>query len=165
MQSNRIKRSRTVLLGLALLTSPLQAAEGVRDQGAKAPGKPVEITVYRSPTCGCCGKWLDHMKKNGFAVKDIKTEDMAGIKKQFGVPEKLQSCHTAVVGTYVVEGHVPAADVRGLLEKRPDAAGLAVPGMPSGTPGMEMGGRKDPFEVVEFDKKGNTRTFHEYSSY
>lgn len=160
-----MKRSMSILLALTFLAGPLQAAESVWDRNPPVLKKPVDMTVYRSPTCGCCGKWLEHMKKNGFTVKDIKTEDMAGIKKQYGVPENLQSCHTALVNGYVVEGHVPASDVGELLKKRPDAAGLTVPGMPSGTPGMEMGGRKDPFAVLEFDKQGNTRVFHDYRSY
>jgi hypothetical protein len=124
---------------------------------------PVEMTVYRSPTCGCCGKWLEHMKQDGFVVKDIQTEDMDAIKRQHGVPDNLKSCHTALVGGYVVEGHVPASDIRSLLEKKPAVVGVGVPGMPAGTPGMEMGGRKDPFAVVQFDKNGQATVFHDYS--
>jgi hypothetical protein len=160
-----MQRSKAILLALALLAGPLQAEESGWDRGAPALDKPVDMTVYRSPSCGCCGRWLEHMKKNGFVVKDIKTEDMAGIKKKYGVPENLQSCHTALVGGYVVEGHVPAADVAELLKRHPKAAGLTVPGMPTGTPGMEMGGGKDPFAVLEFDKQGKTRVFHDYRSY
>ena len=122
-----------------------------------------EMTVYRSPTCGCCGKWLEHMKQNGFKVKDVLTEDMDSIKRQQGVPDNLKSCHTAVVGGYRVEGHVPASDVRDLLEKKPAVSGISVPGMPVGTPGMEMGGRKDPYAVVQFDKSGEPAVFHDYS--
>ena len=124
---------------------------------------PVEMTVYRSPTCGCCGKWLEHMKQDGFVVKDIQTEDMDAIKRQHGVPDNLKSCHTALVGGYVVEGHVPASDIRSLLEKKPAVVGVGVPGMPAGTPGMEMGGRKDPYAVVQFDKNGQATVFHDYS--
>jgi hypothetical protein len=124
---------------------------------------PVEMTVYRSPTCGCCGKWLEHMKQDGFLVKDIQTEDMDAIKRQHGVPDNLKSCHTALVGGYVVEGHVPASDIRSLLEKKPAVVGVSVPGMPAGTPGMEMGGRKDPYAVVQFDKNGQATVFHDYS--
>jgi hypothetical protein len=162
-----MKYFKAIMLAAAVSASPVQAAERTQGQAAPAPvpETPVEITVYRSPTCGCCGKWLEHMKKNGFIVKDIKTEEMDKIKQQYGVPKNLQSCHTGVVDGYVIEGHVPAADVRDLLKKRPDAAGLAVPGMTVGTPGMEMGGKKDPFDVVEFDKQGHARTFHEYRSY
>jgi hypothetical protein len=159
-------RFKTIGLLLAVPPAlPLPAAESVWDRGAPALYKPVEITVYRSPTCTCCGKWLEHMKRHGFAVEDIQTEAMAGIKKRHGVPDKLQSCHTAVIGTRVVEGHVPAADVRAFLEQGSDKTGLSVPGMPSGTPGMEMGGPKDPFAVLEFDRQGHPRVFHDYRSY
>ena len=127
-----------------------------------AVSSPIEMTVYRSPTCTCCGRWLEHMKQNGFAIKDIQTEDMDAIKRQQGVPDALQSCHTALVGGYVVEGHVPAQDVRSLLDKKPAVLGLSVPGMPAGTPGMEMGGRKDPYAVVQFDKSGKVTVFHDY---
>ncbi len=161
-----MKRFEGMLLAAALLSSSVQAGEAVGGQAGSASGKPLEITVYRSPTCGCCGKWLEHMKNNGFIVKDIEIEDMDKIKSQYGVPENLRSCHTAIVDGYVIEGHVPAADVLDLLKQKPkEAAGLAVPGMTVGSPGMEMGGRKDPFDVVEFDKKGNARVLHEYRSY
>lgn len=153
----------TMLLAAAVLVSPAWAGS-VWDQG-KPLDKPVEATVYRSPTCGCCGLWLKHMKQQGFIIKDIKTEAMDKIKAEAGVAETLRSCHTALIDGYVVEGHVPAADVKDLLAKRPAVAGLAVPGMVSGTPGMEMGGRKDPFTVVEFDKKGGSRPFHDYRAY
>jgi hypothetical protein len=138
---------------------------------AQAPAPPAAkpsqaMTVYRSPTCSCCGKWIEHVKAQGFTVEDIKSGDMDQVKDRLGVPEALRSCHTASVGGYVVEGHVPAADILDLLKQKPkDAAGLAVPGMPAGTPGMEMGGRKDPFDVVEFDKQGKTRVRHEYRNY
>jgi hypothetical protein len=152
-------------LALALLAGPLQAAQSVWDKGAPVLDKPVEMTVYRSPTCGCCGKWVDHMKKNGFAVRDIVTEDMDKLKGERGVPKELQSCHTALVGGYVVEGHVPAADVADLLKKKPQTVGLTAPGMPMGSPGMDMGGAKAPFDVLEFDKSGKTQVFHGHPSY
>ncbi len=146
-----------LLLASSLFT-PLYAAT-VPEAGKK----PVEMTVYRSPTCSCCGKWLEHMKQDGFVVKDIKTDDMDGIKRQHGVPDHLKSCHTALGGGYVIEGHVPASDIRALLEKKPAVAGISVPGMPAGTPGMEMGGRNDPYAVVQFDKSGQATVFHDYS--
>lgn len=157
----------TIAIGLALasLAGPLQAAQSVWDKGAPVLDKPVEMTVYRSPTCGCCGKWVEHMKKNGFAVKDVVTEDMDTLKGERGVPKELQSCHTALVGGYVVEGHVPAADVADLLKQKPPTAGLTAPGMPMGSPGMEMGGAKAPFDVLEFDKRGKTQVFHGHSAY
>jgi hypothetical protein len=102
------------------------------------------------------------MKKNGYTVKDIQTQDMPAIKQQHGVPAELASCHTAIVNGYVVEGHVPVADVNDLLKKKPVTQGIAVPGMPMGTPGMEMGSKKDPYAVVQFDKNGKATVFHDY---
>lgn len=144
------------LPGVAHAKAPVPAAAN--------PAPP--MTVYRSPTCGCCGKWIEHIKAQGFKVEDIQSGDMDQVKDRLGVPEPLRSCHTASVGGYVVEGHVPAADILDLLKQKPkDATGLAVPGMPAGTPGMEMGGRKDPYDVVEFDKQGKTRVRHAYRNY
>ncbi len=158
-------RLKAIVLLLALPAWALQAAESPWDRGAPVLDKPLNITVYRSPACTCCGKWLEHMKKHGFIIQDIQTEDMTSIKKQNGVPDTLQSCHTALIGARVVEGHVPAADVREFLKQDSGGSGIAVPGMPSGTPGMEMGARKDPFSVLEFDQRGNTRVFHNYRFY
>jgi len=127
-----------------------------------AADEPVEITVYRSPTCGCCGKWIDHMKQNNFNVKDNIVDDMESIKAKYGVPKELASCHTAIVDGYVVEGHVPAADVMKLLKTKPKVTGLAVPGMVTGSPGMEMGGRVDPYDVMSFDKEKHFQIFNHY---
>ena len=143
------------LLAILMLLSPFT-------QAAPKAAKPVEVTVHRSPSCTCCGKWMAHMRQNGFTIKEIQTEDLAAIKQQHGVTEPLQSCHTALVGGYVVEGHVPAADIRALLDKKPAVAGLSVPGMPVGTPGMDMGGRQDPYAVMQFDKAGKLNVFHDY---
>ena len=125
-------------------------------------GKPVDIVVYRSPTCECCGKWLEHLKKNNFTVKDIVTDDVQAIKDKYGVSETMASCHTAIVDGYVIEGHVPAEDIMNLLKTKPKIVGIAVPGMPSGTPGMEMGGRKDAYDVMSFDKENHYEIFHHY---
>lgn len=160
-----MKFLRLMLLTVVLSPFSIRAEESVWHKGVPVLENPVEMTVYRSPTCGCCGKWLEHMKKHGFTVRDIKSNDMDRIKKELGVPENLQSCHTALVNGYVVEGHVPAADIQKLLQAKPEAAGLAVPDMPAGTPGMEMGGKKDPFAVLLFDKKGRVSTFQEYRFY
>lgn len=130
-----------------------------------------ELTVYRSPSCNCCGHWVEHMQAAGFAVEDVVTDDMEAIKAQYGVPEALASCHTALVAGYVIEGHVPAADVRRLLSDRPAVLGIAAPGMPVGSPGMETGDgpsgpvfdhRVDPYTVVSFTKTGETATFAEH---
>ncbi len=117
-----------------------------------------DIVVYKSPTCGCCSKWIDHMKANGFTVEAHNSPDMQPIKQQIGVPPNLQSCHTAVVDGYVIEGHVPADVVARILTEKPAIKGLAVPGMPMGSPGME-GSRKDAYDVVTFDQDGRTTVY------
>lgn len=121
------------------------------------------VTAYRSPTCGCCGGWSEHMQAQGFQVKDQVTEDLEAIKQRFNVPTKLTSCHTAVVGGYVIEGHVPAADIRRLLTEKPDVIGIAVPGMPLGSPGMEAGDLKEPYTVFSFNENGQIGVFNEYT--
>ena len=143
-----MKRVKILLSAILLATSLAgQAEETVADK---------EMTVYRSPTCGCCGKWIEHVKQNHFTVKDIVSDDMQAIKKKYGVPENLESCHTAIVDGYVIEGHVP--------ETKPKVVGLSAPGMPMGSPGMEMGGRADDFDVVSFDSAGNVQVFSEHKA-
>jgi hypothetical protein len=125
-------------------------------------GKPVDIVVYRSPTCECCGRWLEHLKKNKFNVQEIVADDVQAIKNKYSVPEAMASCHTAIVDGYVIEGHVPANDIMKLLKNKPKIIGIAVPGMPSGTPGMEMGDRKDAYNVMSFDKENHYEIFNSY---
>lgn len=122
------------------------------------------ITVYKSPTCGCCSKWEEHLSKAGFKVTSKPTDNMTEIRKQYAVPEKMQSCHTAVVDGYVIEGHVPADDVKKLLATRPaDVAGLAAPGMPPKSPGMQLEGEKPSgYDVLSFDRQGNAKVFTSY---
>ena len=119
------------------------------------------MTVWKSPWCGCCGNWVEHMTAAGFEVQVKEVEDLGLVKRMAAVPDTLQSCHTARVGGYTVEGHVPAADVVRLLEERPDALGLVVPGMPSGSPGMENGER-DPYHVLMLKRDGETEIFSSY---
>lgn len=118
-----------------------------------------EIVVYKDPNCGCCGKWAEHMRSAGFSVKQIATTEMDDVKRGAGVPKALGSCHTAKVGGYVIEGHVPAADVRRLLSEKPKVAGLAAPGMPMGSPGMESPYPADKYNVVSFTADGRTEVF------
>ena len=153
-----------ILLILAVAL-PAWAEESVWDKPTPALQAPAEMTVYRSPTCSCCGKWIDHMKKHGFIIKDIKSDEMDKIKRKLGVPKELESCHTAEVDGRLVEGHVPAGDVKKMLQTKSKILGLAAPGMPAGSPGMEMGGKKDKFSVIAFDKDGNADVFGEYSNY
>ena len=118
------------------------------------------ITVYKSKTCGCCAQWVDHVKANGFTPTVHDEEEMDSIKDDLGVPKGVRSCHTAVAGKYLIEGHVPAEDIHRLLKERPALAGLAVPGMPSGTPGMlAPGATPEPYEVVGFTSAGQTSSF------
>lgn len=117
------------------------------------------ITVFKDPGCGCCKSWVDHLRKHGFDVAVRDTSDVTGAKRTGRVPEQLHSCHTAFVNGYVVEGHVPAADIQRMLSEKPKIAGIAVPGMPVGSPGMEMGGRVDAYDVVAFNRDGSTRVF------
>jgi hypothetical protein len=118
---------------------------------------PVAVTVYRSESCGCCKKWEDHMRQSGFTVKSVVQDDLSAIKAESGVTANLRSCHTALVGGYVIEGHVPAADVQRLLKEKPKVIGLTAPGMPQSSPGMDMG--KEPYEVLTFDAKGKTEVW------
>lgn len=122
------------------------------------------VTVYKSPTCGCCSMWESHLTKAGFQVISKPTDNMAEIRKQYNVPDKMQSCHTAVVDGFVIEGHVPADDVKKLLVERPSGIlGLAAPGMPQKSPGMQPEGEKPAdYDVFSFDKEGNTKVFASY---
>lgn len=117
------------------------------------------IQVSKSPTCGCCTEWVDHLKANGFAAEATNHHDMHSIKAAAGIPPQHASCHTAKVGNYVIEGHVPASDIKRLLEEQPDALGLSVPGMPIGSPGMEMGDRVDNYQVLLLNHDGSTEVF------
>lgn len=120
------------------------------------------ITVYRDASCGCCSKWIDHLDRHGFNVKDRVVDNLGSIKYQNRVPANMASCHTAVIDGYVIEGHVPADDIKRIIRDRPDIAGLSVPRMPVGTPGMEMGGRWDPFDVYHFTSDGEAGVFRSY---
>ena len=129
--------------------------------GSNAAAQPAAMTVYRDPSCGCCEAWAKLAEQAGYAVSLIDHQDMPAVKRRHGVPEALASCHTAIVGGFAVEGHVPLADVARLLKVRPAGVrGIAVPGMPRGSPGMEMpDGSKDRFEVIAFDAAGKTTPF------
>lgn len=116
------------------------------------------IAVFKSSTCGCCTQWIDHLRKSGFEVRSTDIETMNAVKARFGVPPEMRSCHTAVVDGYVIEGHVPASDIQRLLRERPKVAGLAAPGMPLGSPGME-GPRSEPYSVMSFTKDGTSAVF------
>lgn len=151
-----IVKASTVTRWLAsamIIASPVPISAHDHSHAAKP-----EITVYKSPTCKCCTGWVEHLRKHGFTVIVKETADMDAIKADLGVPRDLTSCHTAIVGKYVVEGHVPAKDIDLLLKKKPKIAGIAVPGMPAGSPGMEVG-RTEKYDVVTFAPGGKRSIF------
>ncbi|BAO44473.1 DUF411 domain-containing protein [Thiolapillus brandeum] len=146
------KRNKPVLwtaLSLALMAGASLLAFQPRTSSA------ADLVVYKSPTCGCCRKWVRHMRENGFSVEVHEQYNVTPKKDEYGVPRQLRSCHSARIGGYVVEGHVPADVVKQLLKEKPAIAGVAVPGMPMGSPGME-GTRKDPYDVFSFTDTGKT---------
>lgn len=144
-------RTKLLLVSGLVLAGTLAASPPARQTAS--------MTVYKSPTCGCCGKWIAHVKAAGFKVQVQDMDDLTEIKQASGVPLKLRTCHTAVIGSYVIEGHVPADLIKKMLAEKPKAAGIAVPGMPVGSPGMESGNEKAPYEVVLFDKTGKTTVY------
>jgi hypothetical protein len=150
----RTTRSLAAAWILALASALVLAAPAP----AAAPAASPEVTVYKTPKCGCCNRWIDHLRAAGFRVKGENLADLSMLKQMHRVPRALEACHTALVGGYVVEGHVPAADVARLLAERPKVLGIAVPGMPIGSPGME-GGTPEPYDVVTFDRAGATAVF------
>jgi hypothetical protein len=147
-----MKGARNILVLLAVVAISSSAFAQTR-----AAAKP-HLAVYKSPTCGCCGKWIEYMRSKGFTATTTDLADVAPIKIKNQVPARLQSCHTSLVGGYVIEGHVPAEDVRRLLKERPAIVGLAAPGMPAGSPGMDVPS-SPPYEVLAFDKDGRTTVY------
>lgn len=145
-------KRRSILLGIA--ATPILHARLSR---AAAP-----IHVYKNPDCGCCSAWVDHLKAAGFSVQVTETADASNVRKRFGMPERFAGCHTATLEGYVLEGHVPAADIKRLLATKPQAVGLCVPGMPVGSPGMEVGDRRDAYKVLLIDRRGEERVFASY---
>ncbi|HEX8848869.1 MAG TPA: DUF411 domain-containing protein [Gemmatimonadaceae bacterium] len=167
---------RLVSLAAALLaacsTSSSTPASSAADASASSAATPAATTVaqrttvapdsvlvvYKTPTCGCCKGWVDRMKEAGFTVEVHDVPDLSAIKSDAGIPEELQACHTARIGGYVVEGHVPASDIRRLLAERPAVTGIATPGMPTGSPGME-GAYKDRYDVMTFGGSAKSSVF------
>ncbi|WP_028238711.1 DUF411 domain-containing protein [Stutzerimonas azotifigens] len=140
---------RRLLLIATLFAGFVQAAE------------PLTIDVHRDPSCGCCKAWIKHLEANGFEVHDHVEQDMAAVKTRLGVPHRLGSCHTGVIDGKFVEGHVPARDILA-LRQRDDLLGAAVPGMPAGSPGMEMGDRQQPYQVVGVTREGQEQVLADY---
>lgn len=140
----------------------LTAGAGV--SGAQAAARPTwpGVEVYKNPSCGCCTAWVAHMRAAGFTVKVVNVDDTTAARQRAGLPDRYGSCHTAFVDGYALEGHVPADEVKRLLTVRPVAVGLAVPSMPPGSPGMEVGDRHDPYQVLLIDRQGRATVFASY---
>ena len=128
---------------------------------ATVPAAGPQVTVFKTRTCSCCSKWVEHLKANGFEVKVQEVDSTAEYQKKYGVPRQLMSCHTAVVNGYAIEGHVPAREIQRLLKEQPKAKGLAVPGMPFGSPGMEAS-RSEAYSVMVFDAEGHATVYQSY---
>ena len=147
----KLKRNRLLVAALLALAAAGAGAEPRYD-----------VVMHKDPNCGCCGQWAEYLQANGFRVKTVMEDDMQSVKRRFAVPQRLTSCHTAKVGDYVIEGHVPASAIKRLLREKPAVAGLSVPGMPLGSPGMEVPGKKDAYDVVAFDKAGKIAVFESH---
>ena len=150
--------ARKLMVALAVVVTASVAV--LQGQGKRAAGPSVD--VFKSATCGCCAKWVDHMRNAGFAVhvSDLEEPELQKIKGRYGVPASARSCHTAPVEGFTVEGHVPASEEKRLLKEKPAVVGIAVPGMPLGSPGMEVSGVKPhPYNVLTFDKQGATTVY------
>jgi len=146
----------TAAIASVLSLTALRAAGALGQPRAPAPSR--AITIYKDPNCGCCKDWVTHVRGAGFVPTVHDTKDMAAVKASMGVPSTLESCHTARIGGYTIEGHVPADLIDRLLLEKPIALGLAVPGMPMGSPGME-GSRKDKYDIMLFNKNGKSRVY------
>ncbi|MXZ82066.1 MAG: DUF411 domain-containing protein [Gammaproteobacteria bacterium] len=146
------------LAAIGIAVSAYLAVDGTADVDQQVFA---DVTVYKNPSCGCCGKWVEHLEHNGFQVEVVNQPDVIIHKRKLGVPQRLFSCHTAEVGGYVIEGHVPADDIKRLLVETPAYRGLAVPGMPQGSPGMETG-RIDSYDVLAFGAGKPEKVFSHY---
>lgn len=146
------------LLALLVVTIGAVVIAKESDRRAQVRDAVATVTVYKDPACGCCSKWVEHLRQNGFEVTTVETDNLGQVMARYGITPELAACHTAVVDGYVIEGHVPADLIVKLLKDRPKVAGLAVPGMPMGSPGME-GPTKEPYDVLAFDGEGHTTVY------
>lgn len=161
MHSSTTARRRLLRTLAAAAVAPIGLAVARAAQAAA----PVTIQLWKSPTCGCCGEWIKHVEAAGFKVNVTEVPNTNEIRARLGMPAKLGSCHTGIVGGYVLEGHVPAREIKRLLAEKPKALGITVPGMPIGSPGMDgpvYMGEKDPYDVLLVQADGSTRVFASY---
>ena len=156
----RLLPAAVLALTLAACQAPSDAAPAAAEVPAATPDPSLPVlTVYKSPTCGCCSTWAQAMARDGFRVETVETDDLAAVRDSLGIPGDLAACHTATVGGYTVEGHVPPAEVRRLLAERPAVRGIAVPGMPLGSVGMEQGGQRQPYDVLLISDDGEAAVY------
>ena len=156
-----------IVIGAGATTLALQADESAQPSASLTESEEAgqTITIYKSPSCGCCQSWVEHLEANGFETNTIDTSNINEVKQSNGVPREMASCHTALIGDVVIEGHVPAADILAYLENPQfNTVGLSVPGMVQGSPGMETG-RKDDYQVIAFRANGQQSVFREYTDY
>lgn len=143
-----MNKLKTLIMSFSLLTTTAIAAE---------------MTVYKSPYCGCCSEWAKQIADAGFEVTVIEQADNNALRQAYGITPALTSCHTAIIGDYVLEGHVPVADIKRMLKEKPAISGLAVPGMPASSPGMDIPGNNDPYQVLAFTKHGQKGVYNQYN--
>ncbi|PPI83513.1 CopG family transcriptional regulator [Marinobacter maroccanus] len=156
-----------IVVSAGATTLAIQADQSAQTSAALTTSKEIDqaITIYKSPNCGCCQSWAEHLAANGFETRIVETDHLNAIKQQHEVPRDMASCHTALIGDFVIEGHVPANDILAYLaDPQFNTVGLSVPGMPHGTPGMETG-RKDDYQVIAFNTNGQQRVFREHKDY
>ena len=161
-----MKRASFLTVCALIVTAAVVVVGAAAQRGTASPVASPVVEVYKDPSCGCCALWVKHLEAAGFTTKvtEMPNAKLATFKTTHGVPQAARSCHTGLVGGYVLEGHVPAADVQRLLKDKPAVVGLAVPGMPIGSPGMEVNGMKPAaYDVVSFDKQGATKVFASYN--
>lgn len=159
---NRRNFLATIPLALAACSAGADQALSSEPDDPKPSSALPAMTVYKTPSCGCCVDWVDHLRSEGFEVRVHDVADTMPIAMRLGVPIDLRSCHTAEIDGYAIEGHVPAREIRRLLAERPDVAGLAVPGMPLGSPGMEIDDRREAYDVILFDRTGRVESYARY---
>ncbi|MCG8466828.1 MAG: DUF411 domain-containing protein [Gemmatimonadetes bacterium] len=165
---SRFSARMSALAFVAILASGCATGEAAQDRVpaddvlAALGGEAPTVKVYKTPTCGCCAVWVEHMQEAGFEVEVEDTNDIAAVKAEAGLPPQLQSCHTSFIGDYAFEGHIPAQTIARFLAEKPDVKGLAVPGMPVGSPGMEMGDRVDPYDVLAWSEGGQTSVYESF---
>ena len=154
--------SRVTLAAAAIAVAGFGIGAAAQQKSAATAAQ--KVTVYKTSSCGCCRLWVDHLKANGFDVQamDVSAADVRAVSKAAGLPDDGVSCHTAKIGNYVVEGHVPASDIKRMLKEKPAIAGIAAPGMPMGSPGMEQGGAKEAYDVVSFTKDGKMTVYSKH---